>query len=911
MANESQSRTARREQQKQNKQSKKKQKSIFKKTLLIIGIIFLVTAIGVGGLFTYYIAKAPDLDASMLSDPASTKVYDMNKELYADLGTETRTKVSYNELPDLLIDAVLATEDVRFFEHSGIDLRRIGGAVIANVTDGFGSEGASTITQQVVKDSFLSTDKTIRRKVQEQWLAIQLDRKYSKQEILEMYLNKIYYGSGAYGVATAANTYFSKTDLSELTLPEAALLAGLPQRPSAYDPTVNPDLAKERMNTVLDLMVRHDKISEAEAKEAKQVKIEDMLNPSEQQDTEYQAFIQKVAEEVEAKLGANIYTDGLKIYTTLDPNAQEEVELVLSNSEDNPIQFPDDELQSGIAVVDTTSGAIRAIGGGRNRENNNGWNFAFQGDGRQAGSSIKPILDYGPAIEYLNWSTYHQINDDGPYAIAGTDDVVRNWNRRYQGWMSIRYALEQSLNVPALKTLEEVGLDQATEFASGLGIELSEKPVITDGIGGGSANVTPLEMAGAYSAFGNEGIYTEPYAVTEVVFSDGQSETLKSQPEAAMSDATAYMITDMLKSVVNSGTGTTAKVSGLPMAGKTGTTNLADSSKSGSPDVWFAGYTRNYSIAIWSGYPEDNKTAVADTKISQKLFHEIMSHISEGKDTPDFEMPDSVVEVAVEKGSNPAKQPSAYTPDSQIVTELFKKGHEPSKTSEKYDQLDPVSDLTATYNEESNSINVSWGYNGDQEVQFSVDAGSGNKTTTENTEMEITNVEPGTTYTINVTAVDANNESNVSEAKTVKVDVPDEEPEQIAAVSNLSGTYNQESNSITVSWGYEGDQDVRFQVDAGSGNTTSTEGTTQQITNVQPDTTYTIRVTAIDKNNESNTSGAQSVEVSVPADDQETDPSSDNDNNSADDQQGNTDNSEQEQNSEENGSGNEDSENSE
>ncbi|WP_182199382.1 penicillin-binding protein 1A [Paraliobacillus salinarum] len=777
MANESQSRTARRKQQQQSKQSKKKNRSIWKKILLTIGVIFLIATISVGGLFGYYVATAPDLDSSLLSDPASTKVYDMNKDLYADLGAEKRTKISYNDIPEVLRNAVLATEDVRFFDHSGIDLRRIGGAIIANFTDGFGSEGASTITQQVVKDSFLSTDKTIKRKVQEQWLAIQLDRKYSKEEILEMYLNKIYYGSGAYGVATASETYFGKTDLSELTLPEAALLAGLPQRPSAYDPTVNPDLAKERMNTVLSLMVRHGKITEAEAEEAKQVEIEDMLNPTSKQDVKYQAFIQKVAEEVERETGANIYTDGLEVYTTLDPKAQKQVEFLLSDAEENPIKYSDEEIQSGVAVLDTTSGAIRAIGGGRNRENNNGWNYAFQGDGRQAGSVIKPILDYGPAIEYLNWSTYHQINDDAPYELKGTGGKsVKNWNNKYQGWMSARYALQWSLNVPALKTLEEVGISKAAEFAEGIGIKLKDNPTITEGIGGGDSSATPLQMAGAYSAFGNEGVYNEPYSVTEIVYSDGQSEKFKSEPKAAMSDATAYMITDMLKDVVNSGTGTRAKVSGLPMAGKTGTTNLEDGP--GSPDAWFAGYTRNYSIAVWSGYGGTNQKALPNTNISQQIFKELMSHISEGKDTPNFKKPSSVVEVAVEKGSNPAKLPSEYTPESQIVTELFKKGHEPSKTSEKYDQLDPVSGLKAEYDEEENIISVSWDYDGDQDVSFIVNAGGDNNTTTDDTKIDISNVEKGKTYTISVTAVDSSNEGNISEAKSVQVKVPEEEKEE-------------------------------------------------------------------------------------------------------------------------------------
>lgn len=766
MANDSQSRAARRKQQ---SKSKKKNKSVFKKIILIIGIVFLVSFIGIGGLFTFYVATAPDLDGALLTDPASSKIYDMDEELYADLGTEKRTKTSYTDLPETLIDAVLATEDVRFFEHSGIDLKRIGAAVLANVTDGFGSEGASTITQQVVKDSFLSTDKTIKRKVQEQWIAIQLDREYSKEEILEMYLNKIYYGSGAYGVATAANTYFSKTDLSELTLAESAILAGLPQRPSAYDPTVNPDLTQERMETVLTLMVRHGKITEAEAEEAKAVKVEDVLNVSVEQETPYQAFIQKVADEVEEKTGANIYTDGLEVYTTLDSVAQKEVELVLSNSDENPIAFPDDELQSGIVVTATNTGAIRAIGGGRNRENNNGWNFAYQGDGRQGGSVIKPILDYGPAIEYLNWSTYQQINDDAPYETAGADPI-RNWNEKYQGWMSIRYALQWSLNVPAVKTLDEVGLTQAQEFSEGLGIEYPNEINIRDGIGGAENNVTPLAIAGAYSAFGNEGIYNEPYAVTKIIYDDGSSEDLKSEPVAAMSDSTAYMITDMLKSVVQSGTGTAANVSNIPMAGKTGTTN-------NNADVWFAGYSTNYTVSVWSGYPKSNDIAVPDTKISQNLFNHVMSTISAGVETPDFEKPSSVVEVKVEKGSNPAKLASSYTPSAQIVTELFKKGHEPEATSEKYEQLDPVSSLNASYDEEKNLIDVSWDYKGDEDVIFQVSTGS-NSTTTDKNGLEISNVEKGTSYTIEVVAISKDDESNVSEARSVEVAVPAEEIEE-------------------------------------------------------------------------------------------------------------------------------------
>ncbi|NMA90272.1 MAG: transglycosylase domain-containing protein, partial [Amphibacillus sp.] len=259
MTENSQSRVARRKAQQNEKKNKK---SVWKLIFQISAAVAGLAALAVIIIVSYFIITTPKLDHSLLGDPASTKVLDINGDVFADLGQERRTKISYEDLPDILVDAVLATEDVRFFSHSGVDIKRSIAAVIANLTDGFGAEGGSTITQQVVKSSFLTPEKTMKRKIQEQWLALQLDRAYEKEEILEMYLNKIFYGNYAYGVATAAEAYFGITDLDELTLPQAALLAGLPQRPSAYDPTVNPDLAQERMNTVLKLMVRHEKITQ-------------------------------------------------------------------------------------------------------------------------------------------------------------------------------------------------------------------------------------------------------------------------------------------------------------------------------------------------------------------------------------------------------------------------------------------------------------------------------------------------------------------------------------------------------------------------------------------------------------------------------------------------------------------------
>ncbi|UOQ85848.1 transglycosylase domain-containing protein [Gracilibacillus salinarum] len=854
MADNSQSRMERR---KQGKQKKTNNNSTWKKIMKYALIAVLLIGLGVGALFTYYVATAPDIDAELLSDPASTNLLDVNGDVFAKLGSEKRTKISYDDIPQQLEDAILATEDVRFFSHIGIDFRRIGAAVIANFKNGFGSQGASTITQQVVKGSFLTNDKKLKRKVQEQWLALKLDSQYSKEEILEMYVNKIYYGSSAYGVATAAEVYFGKTDLSELTLAESAILAGLPQRPSAYDPFVNPELTKERMNTVLNLMVQHNKISEQEAEEARNVNIEELLTDKKKDYVKYEGFIQQVRKEVQEKTGADIYKDGLTVHTTLDPNAQEQVELLLSDSEDNPIPFSKDpELQAGLSVVDTKTGAIRAIGGGRNREND-GWNYAIDGDGRQGGSVMKPVMAYGPAIENLQWSTYQQLNNDQPYPIEGTDKVIRNWNGSYNGWVSARYALEQSLNVPAVKTFAEVGTSAAKEFAEGLGLTFQNNLTITDAIGGTANGVTSLQMAGAYSAFGNEGIYHEPYAVKKIEYSDDRSEELVSEAQVAMADSTAYMVTDMLKSVVQEGTGTAANISGLDMAGKTGTTN--DDTNS-----WFVGYTTNYTVSVWTGYP--NPAEIQETGIAKQLFKETMSYISEGVETKDFTKPDSVVEVQIEKGSNPAKLPSDYTPNSNITTELFVKGTEPSSVSEKFDKLDPVANLSANYDKENDTITANWEYDED-DVQFKVSAGTDGSlndlTTTEDKEVEISNVEKGKTYTIEVIAA---NDDMESEPQTVTVEVADDQPEELPQVSGLQQTYDPANRSALISWQYDQQGPIEYEVVVEQGGQTVDQFTTNKksvnISQLQADKTYNIHVSPIQTENDAR-GPAASIQVTT------------------------------------------------
>lgn len=883
MTENNKSRVARRQ-----KQAKPKQKSIAKRVFLIIGIIFLAMFIAGSSLFIYYISTAPELDPEKLSDPFSSQIYDKDGELFAELGNVKRTKVEFDDLPPVLIDAVTATEDARFFDHFGIDLRRIGGAIIANIKRGFGAEGASTITQQVVENAFLTPEKSLKIKVQEQWLALKLEREYSKEQIMEMYLNKIFYGNGAYGVAKAAEVYFGKKDLHDLTLVEAAILAGLPQRPSAYNPFENPDLMAKRVDTVLDLMVHHGKISEEEAEEARQVDIASLLTDEKPATAPHDAFLRKVREEVEEKLGgADIYTDGLKIYTTMDRDAQEYVEFLLTDSEDNPIDYGDDEeLQAGLVVLDTKTGAIQAIGGSRNRENIDGYNYAIQG-GRQAGSTAKPIVAFGPAIEYNKISTYHQLEDDQPYQIPGTDHQVRNWDRQYRGWVSARMALARSLNVPTIKAFLEVDNELVKEFGEKLGIEFAQDYVpVTEAIGGAETNVTPLQLAGAYRAFGNGGIYNEPYAVTKVEFPDGKVVELKPTPEPVMADYTAYMVTDMLKSVLTESyaTGGRANIPGLPVAGKTGTTNLPNDQ--GVNNAWFAGYTTNYTIAVWTGYKEHNK-AMSITTVSQQLFKHTMIELSKDIETPDFEMPDSVVEVEVEVGSNPPKLPSKYTPSDKIVRELFVKGYEPKETSDVYDKLDPVDQLAATYDEETNTIHVSWEYESDHDVSFEVSAKINDgqmQKLADVTELslDITEVEPGAEYEIQVVVI-SNEGLGSSDPRTTTIIIPEleeeeeEEPEEeeqnIPPVSDLSAVYNEESQIIDVNWQYNGPPAVfKVIVNYRQEHTVQSQGIV--IEGALPGETYTITVVPIGTNgaNEGVEGEARSTTIEIPAEANDEEP---------------------------------------
>lgn len=789
----------------QKKIRKKKSKSgLFKKVLISLLILFVIGTVAGGVTFAVLVSDSPSLDEEKMKTPYSSTVYDKNGNEIAEIGAEKRTYVSINDIPDNVKNAFLATEDARFYDHHGIDPIRIGGALLANVTNGFGAEGGSTITQQVVKNSLLSHEKTLKRKVQEVWLSLQLERQYSKDEILEMYLNRIYFSPRAYGVGKAAEEFFGVTDLNELTVEQAAVLAGMPQSPNNYNPIKNPERAEERRNVVLSLMAEHGFITDAEYAKAKKAPITEGLVSEEAyaKNTEankYSAFVEQVVEEVKTKAGVDVGTDGLKIHTTLDPDAQTYVEDMLNG---DSLGFTDD-MQAGITLLDTKTGEIRAIGAGRNVPAG-GYNYAIDAK-RQPGSSIKPILDYGPAIEYDKWSTYEQIKDE-PYTYSqGTP--INNFDNGYKGWMTAREALAQSRNIPALKAFQATETEQKREFVKNLGLDIKGDIFEAYSIGGFGDKENPgfssLQMAGAYSAFGNNGYYNEPHAVTSIEFNDGTKMDLTPESEPAMSDYTAFMITDMLQTVVEPGpghTGTAARVPGVTIAGKTGTTNFTAEEKqkynigrSGVRDAWFVGYSPQYTAAVWTGMGKNDRNKIhltyAEQQIAKLAFKKLLTHVDDGSGS--FKKPDSVVAVDIEKGSNPPVKASEYTPESQRVTEYFIKGSAPTKVSNKYEKLDKPENLGVSYDEKTKTVTLNWTYENDADFEVKQSVDDGGYTEIQNSGEKsavIPNVQPGSVYRFQVTAISENNRSDTA---STMIEIPDteqseEDPEENEDENNPS-----------------------------------------------------------------------------------------------------------------------------
>ena len=656
MSNDNQS--TRSERHNNNDNQQRNVGGLIKKILLWVAGIVVLLMVASAALFFYYASSAPKISRSDLTSQSITTIYDDQDRVISRLGAQKREYAKDNQIPKQLRNAVVSIEDRRFYKHHGVDTIRILGAATSNVFGrSAGMQGGSTLTQQLVKLSVFSTaasDRTLKRKAQEAWLAINVEQHFSKSQILDFYINKVYMGNGIYGMQTAAQYYYGK-DLNDLDLSQLALLAGMPQSPTYYNPLVsNTKYATQRRNEVLNAMVRSNYITQSQANQAASESVTAGLDPDHGNisgsgtavDSKVvDPYVKQVLADLQAQ-GYNPYSDGLKVHTNLDLDAQQH----LYDAANKNVQFQNDKMQAGVAVTDPHNGQIIAMLGGRHTGNVvYGLNRAVQSN-RSSGSTAKPLMDYGPAIEYLQWPTFKLIADTR-FVFPGTNTVLHDFDKKYKGNMTMREALVQSRNVPAIRALQAVGIKRATSFLDGLGISQKQPYTLQNGI---ALYISPLQVSAAYAAFANGGTYYKPYYISSITTQDGSVKQFNPKGKRAMNKATAYMITDMLKGVFTDSQGSTtdARLDGVNQAGKTGTTNYPEnSSQSGVMDSWMAGYTKNYSIAVWTGYdhPLEPGGSISEqyVKSAQLLYKDLMQYLDSQNHASDWTMPDTVEAVRV------------------------------------------------------------------------------------------------------------------------------------------------------------------------------------------------------------------------------------------------------------------------
>ena len=575
------------------KRPAKKSGSTAKRIILGFGLVILVMLTGIGcGFLTASMNTKPDL-ANDILPPASSQIYDINGNEIANVhAAENRRPVKIEQVPKDLQNAFVAVEDNRFYEHSGVDPRGIMRALYANIRGRGVSEGGSTITQQLAKNAYLTQDRTITRKIQEVFLALQLERQYTKQEILEMYLNQIYFGQGAYGVQAAAQTYFGK-DVDKLTLNECAMLAGIPKSPNYYSPANNMQAAQARKAVVLDQMAKYGYIANSQAQKTKQEQLTLVKLVAKEKDNTAAYFIDYVTQTLIDKYGADaVYKEGLKIYTTLDMDMQKAAEAAVKKlptyrTDGNGVQQP----QAAIVAIDPHNGYIKAMVGGRGTDQFNRATMAV----RQPGSAFKPFVFAAALEEHFTPNT---VINDAPIDIGGWRP--QNDSGSFSGKVTMREVAQHSINVPTVKIAQKIGIDKPIYYAQAMGISTfvldgaqNDKQLAT-ALGGMTKGVTPLEITSAYGTFANKGVHVEPVVIVKVLDRNGKVlEQYEPKQNSVISANSAAELTDMLQTVIKNGTGRKADI-GRPAAGKTGTT-------SNYHDAWFVGYTPDLVAGVWMG----------------------------------------------------------------------------------------------------------------------------------------------------------------------------------------------------------------------------------------------------------------------------------------------------------------------
>lgn len=700
----------------ESKKKKKKKHKAWKVILLVLVLAILIAAGAVGGIVLAYVNTAPQISKDSFTNLAqTTKIYDKDGNFIDSLHqVENRTYVPLPKIKKYTQDAFIAIEDERFREHFGIDIKRIVGATIADLKAGSFAQGASTITQQLIKNTVFTNEKKLKRKIQEAYLAIKIERELSKDQILEYYLNTIHLGGSAYGIQAAAEYYFNK-DVDQLTIAESALIAGINQSPSRYNPYLNedtPDVYKDRAVVVLSKMLEHNMISKEEFETAK-AEIAKMNSSSFTKRTDnttlkYQWFIEAAVDSVESDLKEKynytdeeitqkMFTGGLKIYTTIDPKIQDVVDRVANDDKYYPKLKSDIatwgkdktiQPQIGVVIDDYKTGEVRAILGGRGEQPLKSQNRATTVN-RQPGSSMKPLAVYGPAFD-MGYSPA-TVLDDSPFtpemaAAAGWGgEGPQNFNKKYSGFYTLRDSIKESKNVIAVKLMLKIGPSKSIEYLKKFGLSslvtTPDKNGNTDvvpaiALGGLTNGVTPLEMAAAYGTFGNDGKYTSPILYTKVLDSDG-TVLLEKSPEKhkVISPQAAYLMIDTMKGVIRGGTGSRANMGNIPAAGKTGTTNE-------SADAYFAGLTAYYSGAIWMGHDKPSQKLPLTSGETAQMWGDIMKEIHKDLPIKDFTRPSGIVTATVcrDSGKLPTELCANDPRGSREITDMFIEGTVPTES---------------------------------------------------------------------------------------------------------------------------------------------------------------------------------------------------------------------------------------
>lgn len=697
------------------KKAKKKKVKVWKVIMLTILLIILIAAGACGGIVLAFVNTAPELSIDSFTNLAqTTKIYDKDGNYIESLHqVENRTYVPLSKVKKYTQDAFIAIEDERFREHFGIDIKRIFGALWQDIKSKSLEQGASTITQQLIKNTVLTPKKDFKRKIQEAYLAIKLERELSKDQILEYYLNTIHLGGSAYGIQAAAEYYFNK-DVDQLTLAESALIAGINQSPSRYNPYLNEDTPEVYVNrgiVVLSKMLENNMISKEDFEKAKsemqKFNINSFTKRTDNTKVKYQWFIESAIQEVKDDLKAKykysddevnqeIYSGGLKIYTTIDTKIQDIVNKVANDDKYYPKLKKDiavwgkDKIiqpQIGVVIDDYLTGEVRAVLGGRGEQPLMSQNRATD-IARQPGSSMKPLAVYGPAFD-MGYAPATVI-DDSPFtpeaaAAAGwKGEGPQNFNKKYDGFCTLRYAIKQSKNVVAAKLILKISPSKSIEYLKKFGLQhLVTTPdengntdvVPAIALGGMTNGVTPMEMAAAYGSFGNKGVYTQPILYTKVLDSEGNV-LLEKNPEKhkVISPQAAYLMIDTLKGVINGGTGSKANMGSIPAAGKTGTTNE-------SADAYFAGLTAYYSGAIWMGHDKPSEKLSLTSGETAQMWGDIMKEIHKNLPIKDFERPSGLVTATVckDSGELPTELCSQDPRGSRLITDLFIQGTVPTE----------------------------------------------------------------------------------------------------------------------------------------------------------------------------------------------------------------------------------------